>query len=209
MYTAVLMLAMTTGADSADHGRRGCNGCSGYYGGCSGSSYSGCCSSGYRSGYYGYSYAPGFNYGYASGYGYSYAPGYSYGPGMMPGVEMRQSFYRGPGDNGGAMIRVMVPDPEAEIWFENSPTKQRGMDRLYYSAPFDGTGNFGYTIKAKWMDNGRAVEQERRVQVQRDQPVTVDFRTNPAEKLNLPKTVPEKNVPEKKVPKANPPEGPK
>jgi uncharacterized protein (TIGR03000 family) len=192
MYTAVLMLAMSSGAESVDFGRRGCNGCSGCYAACSGRYYSGCsgnysgCCGGYRSGYY----------------SYNYAPGYSNAPSMAmqgSGIEARQSFYRG-SDGNGAMIRVMVPNPDAEIWFDNTPTKQRGIDRMFRSPPLDGNGRYSYTIKGKWMDNGRAIEQERSVQVQPGQPVMVDFRVNPGEKLTSPKS-----APEKKLPKSSPP----
>jgi uncharacterized protein (TIGR03000 family) len=107
---------------------------------------------------------------------------------------VRQSFYSRPGGNG-AMIRVMVPDPNAEIWFDSAPTKQRGTDRMFHSPPLDGNARYGYTIKARWMDNGRPVEQERRVEVQPGQSVMVDFRTNPGEKLTSPKSAPEKKLP--------------
>ena len=72
MYSVVLMMAMTTGAETPDFGRRnGCHGgggCYGGYSGCSGSGYggySGCSGSGYG----GYSGCSGSGYGGYSGYG--------------------------------------------------------------------------------------------------------------------------------------------
>jgi uncharacterized protein (TIGR03000 family) len=199
MYTAVLMLALTSGTESADFGRRGggCNGgCAGYYGGCSGSYHGGChggCSGGYyRSGYYapnGYSYS-GPTYYYSDGRAY-----YSSGPGM----DARQSFYYSPSD-GGTLIRVILPNPDAEVWFDGAATQQRGFERAF-NTPVLESGNYTYKIKAKWMDNGRAVEQERKVQFQPGQPVMVDFRTNQGEEIRSPKTPDSKDTLPKPLPR--------
>jgi uncharacterized protein (TIGR03000 family) len=187
MYAAVLMLAITTGGESIDHGRRGCNGCNGGYAACSGyygggcSGYSGGCGGGYyRSGYYGSGYyAPGNAYGS----GYFYAPQIVTRP--MP--DARQSFYFNPDQQQGAVVRVLVPTSDAEIWFDGASTKQRGMDRMFYSDRLE-NGKYSYTVKARWMENGRAVERERRVDVQAGQPVTVNFQSSPGDKLITPKT---------------------
>ena len=186
MYTAVLMLAMTTGADTPDFGRRGCNGCSanysyGCHGGCHSGYSSGCCGGGnYRSGYYSnYSYLP--RTYYASGYYYSN------GVAQVPSVESRPSFYFDPNQPSPAMIRILVPNPEAEIWFDNAPTSQRGMERMF-SSPVLEPGKYKYTIKARWMESGRPVEQERNVEVRPGgEPITVDFRVNAPESLPNPK----------------------
>ena len=194
MYTAVLMLAMTTGTDAIDHGRGGCRG-----GGCSGcySSYnvgwSGCCSSGgMRMGYYG----PG-GYYLASGYSFPNGMAYSQINGATNG-SVRESFYLAPGQQQtGANVRVIVPNPDAEIWFNNAPTQQRGFERLFASGPIE-PGNYAYTIKARWTENGQAVERTRTVQVQPGQPVTVDLRANQGENLQQPnrgETLPTPNNP--------------
>jgi uncharacterized protein (TIGR03000 family) len=213
MYTAVLMLALTSGADAADFGRRGgcygCNGCNGYYGGysgyCHGCSgyYGGChgCHGCY--GGYGGCYAV-YRYGYASPAYYAfYRPGndvYVYG-GIEPGygIESRRSFYP-PAENL-TMIRVMLSNPEAQVWFNGAEMSQRGFERMF-NTPILPNGNYNYTVKAKWMDDGRVVEQERRVTFQPGQHLTVDFRTSPPEVVNPPKT-PDKPLPkdELKVPK--------
>jgi len=215
MYTAVLVLALTAGADSMDHGRRG-GGC-GCYGGCYGGGYCGCYGGGYCGCYGGYSgywcggycgggfcggygggYRTGYGYGggyYGGGYGYASYPSYNsmpmygyssdyYTPNMMtqqPGTVLSQSFYRGAGGNS-ATVRVILPSADAEIWFDNSATQQRGMERIFHTPGLE-SGKYSYTVKAKWNDNGRAVEQERRVEVQPGQMAMVDFR---AENLNPP-----------------------
>lgn len=201
MYSAVLMLAVTTGTDAIDHGRRGCHGCSGYaYSGCHGyvGGYgchgysSGCCGSGgyYRSGYYGYGSMPMY---YSNGTYYSTGP-YFYSSPMVQNTfpESRQSFYFDPNQQqqgARAMVRVLLPTGDAEVWFDNNPTQQRGTERMFVSPSIQAGSNYEYTVKARWNDNGQTVNQERHVRIQPGQPVTVDFRTggNPGERLQNPK----------------------
>lgn len=167
MYTAVLMIAVTAGADSVEFGgRRGCRGgCNGGGYGCS-SSYSGGCCSSYRG-------------GMSSAY---------YGPGVYSNgvAQARQSFYA-PGTNA-VNIRVLVPNGDAEIWFDDTATTQRGMERTFQSPALDINTRYSYTVKARWMENGQAVNQERRIEVQPGgQETIVDFRAKTGEKLTVPK----------------------
>jgi uncharacterized protein (TIGR03000 family) len=100
------------------------------------------------------------------------------------------------------MIRVLVPAEDAEIWFDGAATKQRGRARLFVSPALEASGKYQYTIKARWMESGRPVDQERQVQVQPGgQPILVDFRASPgAEKVKAPKTPEDKTLP-KPLPK--------
>src|SRR5437763_1663660 len=119
MYSAVLMLAMTTGAEAADHGRRSCHGCNGcysapvYYSSCSGCHgrapvyYSTCCGGTYRAGYYSSNYYQ--PQVYSSGY---YYPSMA----VLPTTESRQSFYFDPSQPPTTTMRILVPNTEAEIW---------------------------------------------------------------------------------------------
>jgi uncharacterized protein (TIGR03000 family) len=203
MYATVLMLALVSSAESIDHGCRGCSYCYGYYAGCScyagygygcygcyGYRYGECCGGTYQTGYYFGAYGPANYYAYNPNYpGPTFTYGSKTAPSMMaqgPMTPSRNSFYSGPGSRG-AVVRVMVPNPDAEIWFDNTATKQRGTERLFESPPLDANSTYSYTIKAKWIDSGRTVERERQVQVQSGQPVMVDFRMSPAENLNPPK----------------------
>jgi len=130
----------------------------------------------------------GMSYNYPGNYAPNISPNYNQGDyAQAPSIEPRQSFYMDP-NQGGAIVRVVVPDPNAEIWFDGVATNQRGMDRLYQSPPFDPNGNHYYKVKAKWTDNGRPMEQERQVQIRQGQPAFVDFRGsgNTGEQLNNP-----------------------
>jgi len=157
---------------------------SGYYGsGYRGSGYYG--SGYYGSPYYGSNYYGGRGYYYSSpSYYYESAPSYYYSDSVTqaPPADLRQSFYSDPS---AATINVILPVAEAQVWFNDAPTTQRGMDRVFHTPSLQQGGT--YTIKARWTENGRTMDQQRQVQVQPGQSVTVDFRGNAGEQLPNPR----------------------
>jgi uncharacterized protein (TIGR03000 family) len=119
---------------------------------------------------------------YYSSYGYGYSPSVVYG---TPSYTTTPSFYYAPSaaavtpdtsavSNDRAQIEVMVP-PDAEILFDGSATQQRGEDRLFVSPPLNPGRSYTYDIEAKWMENGRQVDQKKEVTVTPGQTTTVDF----------------------------------
>jgi uncharacterized protein (TIGR03000 family) len=135
--------------------------------------------------YYGgrYYYAPYYGGPYYYSYGYS-APDYYYPPVVTQAPEIRQSLYVEPTEQV-ATVTVMVPNADAQVWFDNASTAQRGMQRTFHSPPLQ-SGTYTYTIKARWTENGQTRDQQREVQVQPGQTVTVDFRGNAGETLPTP-----------------------
>jgi len=142
--------------------------------------------------YYGSSYYGGRGfYGspYYFGSRYNYMPAYYTTPGyyysnyvtQAPPPEVRQAFYADPNV---ATITVLLPNADAQVWFDDTATIQRGKERSF-STPALQQGGI-YTIKAGWTEDGRPVEQQRQVQVQPGQSVTVNFRTSPPESLPAP-----------------------
>lgn len=174
LSVAVLALTLTASDAFAQRGGRGGGGGGrgggrgGYYGGGFGRGY-------YGGGFYGGFYAPyGYGYGYdaypyyGSGY-YDSGPTYYPAPiAQNPSADASQSFYADPNV---ATVTVLVPNADAQIWFDDAPTSQRGMQRSFTTAPLQKAGT--YSIKARW--NGAT--QERQVRVQPGQSVTVDFRS--------------------------------
>jgi uncharacterized protein (TIGR03000 family) len=130
---------------------------------------------GRRGYYYGYEYAPGY---------YDNTPGYYYSDSVTqpPAAEYRQSSYSEPNT---ATLTIVVPNSDAQVWFDGSPTSQRGMERAFHTPALQQAGT--YTIKVRWTENGRTIDQERRVRVQPGQSVMVDFRASPAERLPSPR----------------------
>jgi uncharacterized protein (TIGR03000 family) len=164
----------------------------GYYGGYSGYGY------GWNRPYYG-----GYTYGYPTysypsyGYGYSY-PAYSdqgfvnnpqvtfAGDNQLGNQQFglnnaQSSFYPGFAQSGmmnpnDAGIIVRVPDPNAEIFFGDHQTQQRGIIRHFETdQPLQPNQSYTFQVRARWTQNGQPVEQTRQVQARAGQNVTVDF----------------------------------
>ena len=141
----------------------------GYYGG------------GYnRGGYYGGVglYAPGIFGGYDPLYdSYSY-PRYSYysAPAVQYYDPPTQYFAQpAPVVNNYANIRVIVPDPQARVWFDGNGTSSTGTERLFHTPSLTMGSTSSYQIRASWMQSGREVTQERTVSVTPGQTAMVDF----------------------------------
>jgi uncharacterized protein (TIGR03000 family) len=73
-----------------------------------------------------------------------------------------------------ARITVRVA-PDAQIWFEDTATRQTGALREFESPPLAPGKTFTYEIRAQWRAGGREVTQSRHVGVQAGARVTVDF----------------------------------
>jgi uncharacterized protein (TIGR03000 family) len=166
-----------SGYNSAwSYGRGYYPGYSNYYGGNYSPSYGSYFTPNYLSSS-GYNYSPDYTYNYTPGY--SSAPAYQYSSSGVTGDV--QSFYppasesATPQGDTSAFVKVRVPAEDAEVWFEGSPTKQRGTEREFVSPPLTAGRNYTYEIRARWMENGREMDQTRRVPVRPGERVTVDF----------------------------------
>jgi uncharacterized protein (TIGR03000 family) len=137
--------------------------------------------------------------------GYGYYPDYSYHwpslreavalkragltpcdvpPGPGPGASPPPAVIAGPAA-APAVLRVRVP-ADAELWIGDSPTAQLGAERQFVSPPLESGRNLSYEIRARWQEQGRAVERTRTVPVYPGDRVTVDFLTPEAEVQGLP-----------------------
>ena len=184
-------LIATSGDASAQ--RRGGGG-GGYRGGnySYGNSWSSPRSYGYNS--YGYSplyggigigvYGGGYSRSYYSSPGYYSTPGYYYSQpsysyvvpsGESPSVITQTSLYE-PVSQNQAYLTITVPNADAQVWLQGIETTSRGMERTFYSPPLESNSNYTYTVKARWMVDGKPVEQMRDVPIKAGQRSTVDFR---------------------------------
>lgn len=165
---------------SAYHGGGGYHGGGyrggGYYGG-----------RGYGYGWGGYGYFPWWGGYWGRGYWPSYydgvyaAPNYTYY--VEPGTTYADAAPQVPDNSAG--IRVIVPDPNAHVWFDGSATTQTGTDRLF-NTPSLTAGAHSYRIRATWTQNGREVSQERTVPVMAGRLSVADFTRPPSEALPTP-----------------------
>jgi len=188
-------------ADSAQAQRRGGSG--GGRGGISigvggGRGYGGYGNNWYGNNLYGSRYySPGWGggYGYRSYPGYyssSSVPTYSY---YMPSTDYYSSYadqyqYLPPQDTSyaqqnpnTAQLRVLLPDPQARVWLNGSPTQQTGTDRLFQTPPLDASTTNSYTVRAAWNQGGREMSQERIISVTPGRMATVDFTQQIAEPI--------------------------
>jgi uncharacterized protein (TIGR03000 family) len=202
---ALTVLAATPASARPVHGGGAYHG-GGYYGGGGyyhgGGYYRGGYYGGYNRGYYGYGYRPYSYGGYYPYYGYAYARpyypyyggttvyNYDYAPDVysygVPGPSTAQSFY-GPSDttvtpsSAVAGVRVHVPDPNAELWFNDTPMRQRGEWRSFETPTLTPGKDYSYDARVRWTDpaSGAVKEETRHVTVHAGENVTVDF-TRPA-----------------------------
>lgn len=94
-----------------------------------------------------------------------------------------------PAPSGGASIRVILPDPNAQVFFDGNPTRQMGTERTFHTPPLAAGAANTYRIRATWAGPGGTLAQEQVIQVSPGQNVVVDF-TRPApasEGLPLPR----------------------
>lgn len=155
---------------------------------------------GYYPGYYNSGYYP-TRWGYSPAwYGNYYSPGYalSTGNGSYPSYAYSSDYYStpampysysSPADSSSyynygslsrdeantARLNVRLPDPDAQVWVENSPTQQRGTQREYVSPPLNPNKSYTYEVRARWMENGKEVQRTKSVPIRANGSATVDF----------------------------------
>jgi uncharacterized protein (TIGR03000 family) len=76
-----------------------------------------------------------------------------------------------------AAVRVILPNSDAQVWFEGQATQQRGTDRLFISPELQQGQDYEYTVKASWTENGQPVTREKKFKVRAGRGVVADFRS--------------------------------
>jgi uncharacterized protein (TIGR02246 family) len=74
-------------------------------------------------------------------------------------------------------VMTAVVSPDAQVFFDGAPTTQRGSERRFVSPLLEVGTKYSYDIRARWMENGRMVQQARKVSVSGGDAVRVDFLT--------------------------------
>ncbi len=135
---------------------------------------------------YGLGYGLGYGYGYpgyyGNYYGSDYYPYYDSGFAYAPTATDYQSFY--PPDytamstaapsSTTALVRVRTA-PGAQLWFDDTATTQTGAVRVFTTPELQPGKQYEYHVKVRWMDNGKAVEKTKTVDVTPGQVVNVDL----------------------------------
>jgi len=118
--------------------------------------------SGYSNGWYGPDwYAPEIAVSYSSpGPGYAYAGA----PPSKPAIAEDRAY-----------ITIQLPVSRAEIWIEGEKSVQDRASQEYISPPLTPGKKYYYQVRARWTENGKAVEQKRTFEIYPGKPVLVDF----------------------------------
>jgi uncharacterized protein (TIGR03000 family) len=85
--------------------------------------------------------------------------------------------YASPPSN--ASFIICVPDPNADVWFQNYKTQQKGLVRQYESDTLNPDQTYTFHLKARWIQNGQLVEAQRDVRARASQRVTIVFSPPP------------------------------
>ena len=59
------------------------------------------------------------------------------------------------------MLTVLVPNADAKVFLNGTATTLKGEERVFQSPPMDPGKNYQYTVTARWMKDGKMVEQKR------------------------------------------------
>jgi uncharacterized protein (TIGR03000 family) len=121
-------------------------------------------------------YYPNYGY-YGPDYGYDYYAQPYYAVPVMPDPSQISLYPPPVNSENTALIDVRIP-PDAELWFDGSPTTQRGPARTFTTPSLDPGRTFTYELRATWMANGQQVTQTRAVQVGAGKRSLVDFTSN-------------------------------
>jgi uncharacterized protein (TIGR03000 family) len=117
-------------------------------------------------------------------HGYGWVGVYAASPRLRPNtVSVRpavESFGTAPparaiAPGGCLLVSVKVPQPAAEVFVDGAKTAQTGTDRTFESPPLEAGQRYSYTVTARWIENGRAVERSIQVTGEPGEVVRADF----------------------------------
>jgi len=124
-------------------------------------------------------------YPYSNGYYDAYYPPLGYGDGVMPpagyygGAAVGDLPTMPPAGDVSAHIDVIVPDPDATVWFNGYQTSSRGTTRHFDSPALQPGVDYSYTVRATWNQGGQPMSAEHVVRIGPGARVLVDFTRPP------------------------------
>lgn len=92
------------------------------------------------------------------------------------GTAAEEDYAYGSLDDAGkvAIIRLRVLE-NAQVWIDGNATSQTGTSRPFVTPALDPGKDYSYEIRARWTDDGRTVEQTRKITVQSGDRMTVNL----------------------------------
>jgi uncharacterized protein (TIGR03000 family) len=149
---------------------------------------------------YSYYSTPSYSYGYSMPYSYgttySSGPVYSGSTTYSSGPVYSMSAYQPTTTTTlqGARIHAILPDPNAEVWFDEHRSTLAGPSREFVFSDETAEGqNFKHKVKVSWMKDGEMVTRERDIQVEGGGIAVVDFRKADASDRNNERAAPRRD----------------
>jgi uncharacterized protein (TIGR03000 family) len=102
-------------------------------------------------------------------------PVYVYPATRAPAVEEDYTYGDSVSAANIALIRLRVP-ANAEVTFDGDKTSQTGALRSFMTPELERGNEYSYEIRARWMNDGKPVEQTRKVNFRPGDRFTLDFR---------------------------------
>jgi uncharacterized protein (TIGR03000 family) len=107
------------------------------------------------------------------------------GPAYMPPADAEAPEKAPPSAPADASVKVILPDAEADIWFNGKRTATAGAVRSFSTPPLEPGRNYYYDVTAAWYQDGRLVTAQRTATVSPGRTTVIDF-TRPAPRGKAP-----------------------
>ncbi len=78
-------------------------------------------------------------------------------------------------DDTQVQIRVLLPSEDAKLLFEDTPTEQQGVERIFMTPSLERGTTYTAKLTAVWKENGKEVKREKKVDVRVGREAVVDF----------------------------------
>jgi uncharacterized protein (TIGR03000 family) len=101
-------------------------------------------------------------------------------PAVMTGTTARISYYYTPTQGSqavadGAQIRVILPDAQCKVYFNDKATTSTGTDRLFLTPQLTPGAQNSYVIRVSYMMNGQEMTREQTLATAPNMTYVVDF----------------------------------
>lgn len=83
-----------------------------------------------------------------------------------------------PSDAGKVVIKVKLPMADAQLWVNDQPTRQKGLERVFVTPPLE-PGKYRYRFRASWVANKTLVRSEQTLIFQPGEDLVIDLSKKP------------------------------
>jgi uncharacterized protein (TIGR03000 family) len=118
------------------------------------------------------------------------------GAASRPGANVRREIRDIRADDDDQIqIRVVLPTEDAKVWFDDAPTRQQGVERIFVTPSLERGNTYTAKVTAAWKENGKEVKKEKKVEVRAGRDAVVDFTEPEPADAPRPQEKPDKELP--------------